>query len=166
MWCYPGRWSWSIRKQSKQDRRSKQVSSTPPWPLHHLLLHVPILGSYMTFLSKRVWDLWVKAEIHPLLPSLCFITAMEILRQPLTCCVLLFEHRICFTSYNVLCILWSIHLPHKWPIQLMRNIQEIELLLIAKSLRGVCWRSNSLRRELFVISKSHVIRMCQQAFAM
>jgi hypothetical protein len=38
----------SIRKQTEQAMGSKPVSSTPPWPLHQLLLQVPVLLEFLT----------------------------------------------------------------------------------------------------------------------
>ena len=42
----------SIRKQAKQARRSKPVSSTPSWPLHQLLLpdQVPVFLEFLSWL--------------------------------------------------------------------------------------------------------------------
>ena len=36
----------SIRKQAEQARKSKAVSSIPPWPLHQPLPQVPVLTSF------------------------------------------------------------------------------------------------------------------------
>jgi hypothetical protein len=42
----------SIRSLAEQAVRSKQVSSTPPWPLHQLPLSVPVLFEFLPWLTS------------------------------------------------------------------------------------------------------------------
>ena len=70
-WVIPG----AIIKQAEQAIRTKPVSTTPPWPLHQLLL----LGSCPDLFSVINWC-GNTIEISPffleLLSSRCFIAAM------------------------------------------------------------------------------------------